>query len=363
MTGNAIEPVVPAPQDLVSLIMGAGEPAKGADNTPPPQVDVPKIGDVPADQFYSALTSATGVEVKSVDEIKSWRENASKAEEYQRRLSELEAAASGTIKPANGFVAKLNDLLANGADAARVSAFWQLSNADIDKMDPLDVIVFQHEIENPGLSKDEVKAFVLNKYGLDLEGVDVNSLPAAKSAQLKIESAAAAAKLKAERVALETINPQAPAAPDLEARKVQGQAAATYWNEVVTALPTAITFEYEDAEKGVDGYKFEFNPRPEVVARARQIVLDDVRNRPEAYPKNLEGAKAVKDSISSLIQMMSIDDFKRAMFLDIYNDMRQQAFRKTAGSLPPRPQGTVTTPPPETQKQALPDLSQLVLKK
>lgn len=344
----------PAAKDLISLVMGAQPTAKGADQAPPePQVE--RIGNVPLPDFSFALETATGGAFKSVDDLRAAQQAAQKAAEYQAKVSELEAKAQGTFKPANDFVAKLNDLLASGADASKVENFWRLSNTDLNALAPLDVIVLQKQMENPGLSTSDLRAYVLAEYGLDGDDVDINALTGAKAAKIQMDANSAKQKLQAERVALERVVPQS-ADPNAEAMKqVQGQAAAAFWNDVLVSLPATVKFSYEDKERGIQPYTFEYNPRPEVVSAARAAVLEDVKARPDQYPKTQEGAQRIKEAVDGLVAIYSREDAQKAMFLDLYAAMQQQAALRNAGPIPNR---TDAAPPPQTNK--LPSLADMV---
>ena len=349
-----------SPNDLVTAVLGSPQPAKGADpvTPPPPPPDEPKFGDVPASAFNTALPLATEGLVTRIEDIKSLHEQAQKATALATRISELESTQANAFKPASPFVEKLNSLVASGADSARIAAYWSLANSDLDAMSPLDIISFSTKLEHPTLSDAEVKDYVLAKYGLDGDEIDINSLPAAKMAQLKIESSQAKAKLETERVRLETITPQMPSDDNSGAmRKVQGEASATFWNEVLTGIPVQPKFSFEDSEKGIPKYEFNFNPRPEVLAAARESVLNYVRENPDAYPKTQDGAKAISEAVNTLVMSHSTQDFMRAMFLDMHNSMLQEFATRNAGPIPDRSDAARAAPP----KQQTESLVQKVL--
>lgn len=350
---SAPEPVA---TDLISLVMGSQPTAKGADQAPsePP---VERVGNVPLPDFSSALETATGGAFKSIDDLRAAQQAAQREYEYQAKVSELEAKVQGAFKPVNDFVAKLNDLLASGADAQKVENFWRLANTDLNSMTPLDLLVFQKQVENPGLSASDLRAYVLAEYGLDGDDVDINALPGAKAAKLQIDANAARQKLQAERVALEQVAPKG-ADPNAEAmRQVQGQAAAAFWNDVLVALPATVNFKYEDKERGIPAYTFEYKPKPEVVDAARQAVLQDVMARPDQYPKTQEGAQRIKEAVDGLVAIYSREEAQRAMFLDLWAALNQQAVLKNAGPIPNRADIV-----PPAQEQKLPPLADMVTK-
>lgn len=345
--------VASTPTDLISLVLGDAAAKGAAQQNNEPTVE--KIGNVPLTDFLPAFEQATGF--KSVDEVKALREQVGQIEEYKRKVSELEARPV-TPKYANAFVEKLDQLIASGADQSKVNAYWTLANANIDAMDPLDVLVMQKSIANPGISADSIRAYVLAENGIDGEDIDLKALPPAKAAQLQIKANEAKAEIAKSRTAFETV--QSTAIPSNEAqqmRQVQGQAAATFWNEVLTQLPVAVKYEQSpDPEKGIGGYEFNFNPRPEVVTAARQALLQAVAQNPDMYPKTKEGASAMHRDFVALVRSNSHDDFMRAMFLDVYNSVRAEFVRKNAGPVP----NQVDPPKPNASKSALPEIMELV---
>ncbi len=341
------------PADLVSLVLG-DVVAKGAatqTNEPP----VEKIGNVPITDFMPAFEQATGF--KSIDEVKSLRESIGQLDEYKRKVSELESRPVAP-KYASAFVEKLDQLVASGADQSKIGAYWTLATADVDAMEPLDVLVMQKSIANPGISKDSIRAYVLAENGIDGDDIDLKALPPAKAAMLQIKANEAKAEIAKTRVAFETVqNTAMPSNEAQQMRQVQGQAAATFWNEVLAQLPVSVKYQQApDAEKGIGGYEFNFNPRPEVVEASRQAILQAVAQNPDMYPKTKEGASAMHRDFVALVRSNSHEDFMRAMFHDVYNSVRQEFVRKNAGPVP----NQVDPPKPNASKPALPGIMELV---
>ena len=341
------------PTDLVSLVLGDAAAKGAAPASAEPPVD--KIGNVPVTEFMPALEQATGF--KSLDEVKALREQAAALDEYKRKVSELESRPV-TPKYASEFVARLDQLVASGADQAKVSAYWTLANANIEAMEPIDILVMQKSLANPGISPDAIRAYVLSENGLDGEDVDLKSLPPAKLAQIQIKANEAKGEIAKERVAFETAQPKPDGSAEAnQMRQVQGQAAAPFWGEVLSQLPATINYRQDpDAEKNIQGYEFNFNPRPEVVTAARQAMIQAVAQNPDMYPKTKEGAGAMHRDFLKLVEANSLDDFKRAMFLDMSNSIMQEFVRRNAGPVP----NHIDPPRPNESKSKLPAIMDLV---
>lgn len=324
------------PDDLIKAVIGAqAQPELGSQQNATPPAEPEKIGGLPVDQFLPAFEAATGF--KSIDEVKALREQVGEIETWKTKASELEAKIGSSPKFANQFVEKLNDIIASGADVAKINAYWQLANADLDTKSPLDILLMQKQMEHHGLAPDALKAYVLSKYGLDSEDIDINSLPAAKAAELQIEAETAKQKLLAERVKLETVSaPQQTAnVANDEMRRVEAQQSANFWGQFLAAIPAQIPFSYEeDAEKGIPKYDFNFAPKPETVAAVKQQIIAAISENPNLFPKTEEGARQLQGTFNQMLQAQSMQDFQRAMFLDLFNSMRAEFVAKNSGPIP-----------------------------
>lgn len=339
---------MPTAASLVGQVMGRA-PELGAQ---PPVAPVDKYGNVPVAEFVPALEAATGF--KTVDEIKALREQAQQFEAVRQRATELEAKVASAPKFAATFVEKLNSLVESGADPARLNAWWSLANTDLDKVDPIDLLVMQKQLQNPGMSKEMLHAYVLSEHGIDADGgVDMATLPPAKAAKLQIEANQAKTALLAEKASIETVTPANGQAHDpaiAQMREVQVQKATNFWGEFLGGLSASIPFQFEDAEKGIPKYSFDFTPRAEVVDAARKQVLAAIATDPNMFPFTAEGAAQMKATFDGIVAMASVSDMQRAMFLDVYNSVRAASVARNAAT----PTGAQAVPPAQgTQAKAL----------
>lgn len=341
---------VPAgPDTLINAVLGNQAPELG--NQAPP-VEVEKYGNIPVTDFLPAFEAATGF--KSIDEVKTLREQLAQVEELKAKATELEAKVAEAPKFANAFVEKLNQVVASGADHAKLNAWWQLANTDLSQKSDLDVLVMQKQLQHPSMSPDMLKAYVLAEYGIEADGdIDLASLPAHKAAKLQIDASKAKEELAAEKATIETVNnPQAQVNPAAaEMKKVEAQQATNFWGQFLGAIPAAIPFSIEDAEKGIPKYDFNFTPKPEVIAEVKNEILAAIAQNPGMFEKNEQGARSLQNTFNQLVQARSLADFQRALFMDVFNSMKQQFVAKNAGQIPTTP--TIAPKEPPKQQNAL----------
>lgn len=342
------------PDTLINAVLGNKAPELG--NQAPPPAAVEKYGDIPVTDFMPAFKAATGFE--TIDEVKGLREQIAQAEQWKAKVSELEAKVTSTPGFASPFVEKLNQVVLSGADHAKLNAWWSLANTDLSQKSDFEVVVMQTQLKYPGMTSDKVRAYVLDQLGVEADGdIDIASLPAHKAARLEIDAVEARKQLAAEKAAIETVStPQAQVdTATVEMRKVESQQSVNFWGQFLGAVPAVIPFSIEDAEKGIPKYDFNFTPKPEVVAEVKNRLLAAIAENPGMFPKNEEGARNLQETFDTMLNAKTKDDFKRAMFMDVYNAMKQEFVAKNAGQIP-----TQTTQPQKPQESRVPSMADVI---
>jgi hypothetical protein len=342
------------PDTLINAVLGNKAPELG--NQAPPPAAVEKYGDIPVTDFMPAFKAATGFE--TIDEVIGLREQIAQAEQWKAKAAELEAKVTSAPGFASPFVEKLNAVVASGADHAKLNAWWSLANTDLSQKSDIEVLVMQKQLQHPSMSPDMLKAYVLSEMGIEADGeIDLASLPAHKVAKLQIDAAGARAALDAEKAKIETVSaPQAQVDTGAaEMKKVESQQSVNFWGQFLGAVPAVIPFSIEDAEKGIPKYDFSFNPKPEAIAGVKNEILAAIAQNPNLFPKTEEGARQLQDTFNQMLQARSMADFQRAMFLDVYNAMKQEFVAKNAGQIP-----TQTTQPQKPQESRVPAMADVI---
>lgn len=337
--------------DLFTMVTqgaGAAAPKEGATGGDSGAA-VEKFGDVPRDQFLSALEPATGGRVKSLDDLNGLFQKASEVETWQKKYSELEQSAP---KFSASWIEDLNKMVAGGADKGKLNTWWTLSNTDLEAISPVEALVLQAKMTHDGLSDEEARAYVLGNYGIDDgEGnLSLENLPAHKASALKVDALKAKQELGAKRADIsgslaKAAENSAAAHNPVDVVAVREQLRA--WTETVVKLPAEIKFSLPaNVESGHPEYGFSFNPKPEIIDAARRAVVNTIAQNPAAFPRTEAGEKQVVDLFNHLVMSASRDDFNRAMFLDVYASVMQAQAKANAGRLPQGGASGVKVPDP-----------------
>lgn len=378
--------------DLFRLVTGEAQPAAqpappASPQDPPVQENTPATPAAPAppavdqsfdQQMAARLAEITGDKIKTVDDFATFYNGVQDYDTLKGRVSELEGAPK--VAFANDWVKQVNDLAGSGAGLPEVMQFAKLALTDLDKISPIDAMRMQISMEYPTMEPEHIDAYLAEEYGHFQEGdeggvkvLDESRMAPAAAAKLRMEGQKAKDYIASKRVAFEQKISQAAGAsgagtaPDEGLLKVQAEQAKASWTPTISAANPVVSFEMPaDADTGREAYSFSFNPRPEVVQAARQAMLAEIAANPSAYPVNEQTMEAVNKNIEMYVQLASLDDFKRAMFLDIYNGALQTASARYSGGIPKAPtsaQGRSQQPHP-TQNAAgnknLPPISKML---
>ena len=355
--------------------MGMTPPAAPQQTAPPasdatpanPPAQTPPAGE---DPFSSKLSQITGGLIKSDQDLQAFLPKIQEYDTLKTKASELEAAAAQSAKFANDWVKGLNDLVASGADQSRITNFVTLSTLNIDQMSPLEAIAKKIGMEHPGMQQSHIDAYLLETYGYagddEVKTLNESTMPPAMAAKLQMDATAARKFLSEQRVEMSKVDPsvmqpQKPAV-DEQMLRVQADTAAATWAPVINAHSGVINFEVEASQdEGRPEYKFDFNPRPEVVQQAKEALMGEIRRNPGAYPANEQTATLLKQTLDMYVRLASQDDMLRAMFNDVFNSARQMAATKYAGRVPSSATSQAQAQP--VQQGGKPDIMSLVNKR
>ncbi len=155
------------------------------ENTPPAIADIPPPVDpnkepntaTPAATTFNLdeeLVKITGGVVKTKDELAAILDRASKSTELETRIKtyEQENTSLRTKADANPFAndltQKLDSLYRSGATEPQINAFLAINKVDIDALKPLEASSLALQVKF-GLTPDEAKTYLADKYKIDLE--------------------------------------------------------------------------------------------------------------------------------------------------------------------------------------------------
>lgn len=172
-------------------------PADLATPPVPPNSETPPSSPPAAPTFNldEELVKTTGGAIKSVSEISALLDKANKTQELETQLRQFQEentslkAKADTNPFANDFTKKLNDLYKSGANESQIQAFQIINRVgDIDALSPMDASTLALQVKH-GLTPDEAKAYLNDKYNLDPEDPNAQ-LTKNDEIKLKIESTA-----------------------------------------------------------------------------------------------------------------------------------------------------------------------------
>jgi len=164
----AVQPEVVAPEPIITPPIEANKTDIPVSAEPIP-VAAPTATD-----WLSELRKNTGIDVNSVDDVKSYFDKALKIDDYAKRLEdaerEKEALRQKTeINPfANEREAKRNELLKAGASPDQINAFEKINQVDLSQVSPLEQMKLALQFRE-GLSEREANLYLSDKYKLDTE--------------------------------------------------------------------------------------------------------------------------------------------------------------------------------------------------
>lgn len=121
------------------------------------------------------LVKNTGGAIKTKDELTALLETSRKNQELETRLRTYEQENTSLKTKAdadpfaNDFTKKLNELYRGGANESQIQAFMTINKVqDIDALKPLDASSLALQVKF-GLTPDEAKTYLADKYKIDLE--------------------------------------------------------------------------------------------------------------------------------------------------------------------------------------------------
>lgn len=299
--------------------------------------------EVPEEKFWKALPIATGGKVQSRETFNQLLQRNEQFPAIENKLRELEAKAN--ISPyATPFTEQINKLVANATPPEKLLEYVKLSLTNPDQMSEYDILKTSLGFDPAGFSKDQIEALIEDKFGLAPD-TKMEDLTALQSAQLKQAVMAAKAEINGRRVAYEQTYQPSEAAIQEQARNAD---VVSRWEAALPAMKPDVAFRFE--EEGVEAYEFKYNPPAEVVEKAREIIMNSIRQNPGQYPPTESGYQQAKTQFNNLIMLGSQEDYRAAMYRDIVAKVSKQAVLDKAGPVPTR---QAATPPSTTQKKGL----------
>ena len=317
-------------QDALSIVA----PAPDQTPAPPPE----KFGEVPADQFFQALESATGV--KSLDDIKAAMEARSRLPELQTKLTEYEAKQA--ISPfANPLSEKINEAFRSGADLNTVERMIYLNKIDLQSVGDMEAIKIAKGLEKPGFTSEELDVLIERELGFDPADYDADN--ARHRVALRELSERAKSVIQDQRVNFD--NPEEKA--KMEAISQQNARVVDAWGKTVLpsiAQATKVPISVKDEANGID-YAFEFQPPADAMQQAMQATMQTIQSNPAAFPLNQATAGEVQQLVKGFLMMFHGDKIMESIARDAYAKATLELKTKMAGAPPQRPSVHIPTAP------------------
>lgn len=169
------QPVVENP-DVQALISEVGIGA-APNNTIPD-----KLGNIPRGDIEKVLGEFTGGKVKSLVDLQNLTGLPEKYQQTQKQYEQLEQKYKANENPfASDYVKRLNDMYKSGASESEIEKFQRAQKLDIGKMTPWQKVSESLSLQNPGMSQEQINAYMANKYGVDSEeSLQENNLASAQ---------------------------------------------------------------------------------------------------------------------------------------------------------------------------------------
>lgn len=322
--------------------------ASGVDQNTVPEVV--KFADIELPAFQNALREATGGEISDLDSLHSIRAQIKELPSIQSQLQELRAASA--IDPfANPLVKKLNEIAKSGAGIHDFETYVRLAKIDPAQMSTFDLLKTKFALDPVGYTSAQIDALIETQYGL-ADGVKEQDLPAAEQAKLAQAKYDAISFLNERKVSYEpTQSTAAVIDPNIE---IQQQQIVSGWEKnILPALKAEVPFTLPaDTESGRPEYNFAYTPSGEVTKQVNELVMQQIRSNPGAFPLTEDGVAQVRQLHQNLLIMADPASYQKALFLDVYNTMRAVVAEKNAGKLPVQP--IIQPTAPATQAQVVP---------
>jgi hypothetical protein len=257
------------------------------------------------DEFFENFNKRFGTQFKDENELKpifdlpkrvteyevklkDAEERAKKADEYQKQIEEIRNAGNAEFlsKPLVRQAYVAQQLLEKYPDKDP-DVLRQVVMADVSKMSDLDVLVKNQKIDLPNLSESDIKAVLLDKYGIDPE-TKPEEWSSISKAKIAIDAQGARANIKALTTGIEL-----PKAVTKEER--DAQAAQLLQQKIQATEPLKAEFTQFDKFKSED---FEFDVPSDYKSKLGdmfQAMFIDAGM--EATKENLDTAKEMRDAL------------------------------------------------------------------
>lgn len=274
------------PEQLIQPAQASEAPAD--QNQPADQTAAPA-----EDPFIAGLRTHFG-EDASLETLKSKLEQANRLPTLEEQVRAYEAQKN--ISPfVNPLAERVNTMLKEGKSVGELADYFQLSAIDVSSLPATDAIRRQYALANPGVDPEIIEGMIERKLGFDPTEPDIELSRSQKAALYEMETEAKTF-LKSKQISVE---PNLEAVQAQQAEQAQMQRIVSTWEQTVPALEIDTTIKYPldgDAEGS-----FVFQPSPEAVAMARQIMLQTITNNPSAYPPTRETAAKLQENMADFL--------------------------------------------------------------
>lgn len=298
----------------------------------PPAVPDQVQGDAAPDQGQPA-----GIEealkqygLQSVEEIAALRDRAEKAKQLEFEVLELQSKVQSDPYKTPA-ARKIDQMLTEGYSVEDVVQYIKLSSVDLSKLDAIEAMRYQLQVQKPGWDKDMVEDWIVEKLGLDgIEDLEKDrSLLTAKQRR-KIEEAKGEAFSFLKQHLMPIDNTEA--VKSAQERAAVAAETVNTWKEVVPKIKEETFLPAASVLLDGEQMSFSYTPTSEALDMARNEAMQYIQQNPQHFPRTAEGLQAVQGLMQAFLIQSEWSKMLEVAIRDTYAKAKADAAKMYSGN-------------------------------